>query len=78
MLARLVLAIALVSMIQCFNGDETTPFFDFLGAAAALICLRMGAAYRTAKSGGGVASMSVMRPELVMKSIVPVVMAGVL
>ncbi|KAL0872307.1 hypothetical protein Bca101_022012 [Brassica carinata] len=29
-----------------------------------------------AKSGAGVASMGVMRPELVMKSIVPVVMAG--
>ncbi|KAL0872305.1 hypothetical protein Bca101_022010 [Brassica carinata] len=29
-----------------------------------------------AKSGVGVASMGVMRPELVMKSIVPVVMAG--
>ncbi|RDX86014.1 V-type proton ATPase 16 kDa proteolipid subunit, partial [Mucuna pruriens] len=39
---------------------------------------RMGAAYGTAKSGVGVASMGVMRPELVMKSIVPVVMAGVL
>ncbi|KAL6318415.1 hypothetical protein AAG906_041180 [Vitis piasezkii] len=34
--------------------------------------------YRTAKSGVGVASMGVMRSELVMKSIVPVVMAGVL
>lgn len=40
--------------------------------------LGMGAAYGTAKSGVGVASMGVMRPELVMKSIVPVVMAGVL
>ena len=29
-------------------------------------------------SGVGIASMGVMRPELVMKSIVPVVMAGVL
>ena len=38
----------------------------------------MGAAYGTAKSGVGVASMGVMRLELVMKSIVPVVMAGVL
>lgn len=38
----------------------------------------VGAAYGTAKSGVGVASMGVMRPELVMKSIVPVVMAGVL
>lgn len=40
--------------------------------------LGFGAAYGTAKSGVGIASMGVMRPELVMKSIVPVVMAGVL
>ncbi|MQJ84135.1 V-type ATPase subunit C, partial [Escherichia coli] len=58
-----------------FSGDETAPFFGFLGAAAALVFSCMGAAYGTAKSGVGVASMGVMRPELVMKSIVPVVMA---
>ena len=46
----------------------------------AICCLvaGFGAAYGTAKSGVGIASMGVMRPELVMKSIVPVVMAGVL
>ncbi|GAB4837828.1 V-type proton ATPase 16 kDa proteolipid subunit [Ancistrocladus abbreviatus] len=65
-------------MPSTFNGDETAPFFGFLGAAAALVFSCMGAAYGTAKSGVGVASMGVMRPELVMKSIVPVVMAGVL
>lgn len=43
-----------------------------------LCCAGMGAAYGTAKSEAGVASMGVMRPELVMRSIVPVVMAGVL
>ncbi|WVZ54158.1 hypothetical protein U9M48_005006 [Paspalum notatum var. saurae] len=65
-------------MSSVFSGDETAPFFGFLGAAAALVFSCMGAAYGTAKSGVGVASMGVMRPELVMKSIVPVVMAGVL
>ncbi|KAF3596031.1 hypothetical protein DY000_02023936 [Brassica cretica] len=65
-------------MASGFSGDETAPFFGFLGAAAALVFSCMGAAYATAKSGVGVASMGVMRPELVMKSIVPVVMAGVL
>ncbi|URE27305.1 V-type proton ATPase 16 kDa proteolipid subunit c1 c3 c5 [Musa troglodytarum] len=64
--------------MSTFTGDETAPFFGFLGAAAALVFSCMGAAYGTAKSGVGVASMGVMRPELVMKSIVPVVMAGVL
>ena len=36
----------------------------------------MGAAYGTAKSGTGIAAMAVMRPEAIMKSIIPVVMAG--
>ena len=38
----------------------------------------LGAAYGTAKSGVGVSSMGVMKPDLIMKSIIPVVMAGVL
>eukprot|EP00871_Galdieria_phlegrea_P002732 jgi/Galph1/345/GphlegSOOS_G5048.1 len=53
-------------------------FFGFIGAASALVFSNLGAAYGTAKSGVGVASMGVMRPELVMRSIIPVVMAGVL
>lgn len=38
----------------------------------------IGAAYGTAKSGVGIASMGVMNPGIVMKNIIPVVMAGVL
>jgi len=53
-------------------------FFGFMGATAAVVFSNLGAAYGTAKSGVGVASMGVMRPELVMRSIIPVVMAGVL
>lgn len=60
------------------TADKTAPFFGFIGAASALIFACFGAAYGTAKSGVGIASMGVLRPELVMKSIVPVVMAGVL
>ncbi|CAI0435307.1 unnamed protein product, partial [Linum tenue] len=63
-------------MASTFSGDETAPFFGFLRVASALVFSCMGAAYGTVKSGVGVASMGVMRPELVMKSIVPVVMAG--
>ena len=51
----------------------TKFFFDSVSAATDL-----GAAYGTAKSGVGVSSMGVMKPDLVMKSIIPVVMAGVL
>jgi len=38
----------------------------------------LGAAYGTAKSGVGISSMGVMNPQLVMRNIIPVVMAGVL
>lgn len=42
------------------------------------LIIALGAAYGTAKSGTGIAAMSVMRPELIMKSIIPVVMAGII
>ncbi|PPR82881.1 hypothetical protein GOBAR_AA37832 [Gossypium barbadense] len=48
-------------MSSSFTPDETAPFFGFLGRAAALV---WRAPYGTAKSGAGVASMGVMRPEL--------------
>ncbi|PRP77871.1 vacuolar H(+)-ATPase [Planoprotostelium fungivorum] len=53
-------------------------FFGYIAVAAALGLSCTGAAYGTAKSGVGIASMGVIRPELVMKSIIPVVMAGVI
>ena len=37
-----------------------------------------GAAYGTAKSGIGISTMGVLKPELIVKSVVPVVMAGIL
>merc|ERR1711894_605489 len=55
-----------------------SPFFGVLGASSAMVFSAMGAAYGTAKSGTGIAAMSVMRPELIMKSIIPVVMAGII
>lgn len=55
-----------------------TPFFGVLGAASAIVFSSFGAAYGTAKSGTGIAAMAVMRPELIMKSIIPVVMAGII
>merc|ERR1711981_491191 len=45
---------------------------------AALVFACLGAAYGTAKSGVGVANMGVLHPGMVMKSIIPVVMAGVI
>jgi V-type H+-transporting ATPase proteolipid subunit len=54
------------------------PFFGVMGATAAVVFGAMGAAYGTAKSGTGIAAMAVMRPEAIMKSIIPVVMAGII
>jgi V-type H+-transporting ATPase proteolipid subunit len=63
------------------DGNEPYPyasFFGVMGATSAIVFSCLGAAYGTAKSGTGIAAMSVMRPELIMKSIIPVVMAGII
>merc|ERR1719451_98785 len=58
--------------------NPSNTFFGFMGVSSAIVFANMGAAYGTAKSGTGISSMGVMRPDMVMRSIIPVVMAGVL
>mmetsp|Transcript_91778 Transcript_91778/g.163346 ORF Transcript_91778/g.163346 Transcript_91778/m.163346 type:complete len:178 (+) Transcript_91778:50-583(+) len=58
--------------------DPSANFFGMLGVSSAVVLANMGAAYGTAKSGVGIANLGVMRPDAVMKSLIPVVMAGVL
>ncbi|XP_064545271.1 V-type proton ATPase 16 kDa proteolipid subunit c-like [Drosophila montana] len=53
-------------------------FFCVMGTTSAIVFTALGAAYGTAKSGLGIASMSVKHPELIMKAIIPVVMAGII
>eukprot|EP01015_Nassula_variabilis_P024516 TRINITY_DN469_c0_g1_i4.p1 TRINITY_DN469_c0_g1~~TRINITY_DN469_c0_g1_i4.p1 ORF type:complete len:160 (-),score=43.28 TRINITY_DN469_c0_g1_i4:94-573(-) len=53
-------------------------FFGFMGITCALVFCNLGGAYGTAKSGVGIASMGVLKPELIIKSVLPVVMAGIL
>eukprot|EP00300_Choanocystis_sp_HF-7_P023794 c2503_g1_i1.p1 GENE.c2503_g1_i1~~c2503_g1_i1.p1 ORF type:complete len:179 (+),score=31.86 c2503_g1_i1:1-537(+) len=67
------LMLALVDQCPAYG-----PFFGFMGAAAALSLACLGAAYGTAKAGVGVSVMGVHHPQLVMKCMIPVVMAGVL
>ena len=38
----------------------------------------MGAAYGTAKAGVGISSIGIWKPDIIMKSLIPVVMAGIL
>merc|ERR1719463_80885 len=58
--------------------DPSSSFFGFMGVSAAIVFANLGAAYGTAKAGAGISSMGVMRGDLVMRSMIPVVMAGVL
>ena len=65
-------------MVEADTAIRTEAFFGFIGVSCALIFANLGAAYGTAKSGVGISSMGVIKPELIMKSLIPVVMAGVL
>ena len=49
-----------------------------MGVTSALVFCNLGAAYGTAKSGVGICSMGVLRPELIFKSLIPIIMAGIL
>ncbi|KAL8624863.1 V-type proton ATPase 16 kDa proteolipid subunit [Nucella lapillus] len=63
-----------------YNPESSpyTSFFGIVGVTAAMSFCALGAAYGTAKSGTGISAMAVMRPELIMKSVIPVVMAGII
>ncbi|MCJ1269195.1 v-type proton ATPase 16 kDa proteolipid subunit 2 [Lobaria immixta] len=54
------------------------PFLGMSGIAFAMIFGCAGAAYGTAKSGIGIAGVGTFRPDLIMKSLIPVVMAGII
>jgi len=75
------MATSVMALAAELAGIPTTSyaaFYGYMGCTCALVFSCLGAAYGTAKSGVGVSAMGVMRPELVMKSIIPVVMAGVI
>ena len=54
------------------------PFFSAMGCTAAIVFTCLGASYGTAKSGVGISAMSVLRPDMMMKCSIPVVMAGII
>lgn len=62
------------------EGQAAGPeaFFGFMGVACALVFANLGAAYGTAKSGVGICSMGVLKPDLIIKSVIPIIMAGIL
>merc|ERR1719473_720195 len=64
-------------MVELQVCEPSANFFGMMGVTAAIVFANLGAAYGTAKSGVGISCMGVMRPDMVMRSIIPVVMAGV-
>ena len=60
------------------NADSCSYFFGYMGIASALVFANLGAAYGTAKSGVGICAMGVLKPDKIIKSVIPVIMAGIL
>ena len=58
--------------------DKNSYFFGYMGIASALVFANLGAAFGTAKSGVGIMSMGVLKPDKIIKSVIPVIMAGIL
>jgi V-type H+-transporting ATPase proteolipid subunit len=66
-------------VLQTYYGGGTAySMFGYLGVSASMAFSCMGAAYGTARAGAGLASMGVLSPNVVMRCMIPVVMAGVL
>ena len=53
-------------------------FFGFMGIASALVFANLGAAYGTYRSGVGICHLGILRPDKIIKSVIPVIMAGIL
>ena len=78
MMPALCLRLSLVSWELPPRLFSQVSGFFFVFPGVIMVIADLGAAYGTAKSGVGISSMGVMRPELAMRNIIPVVMAGVL
>ncbi|KAK3676947.1 v-type proton ATPase 16 kDa proteolipid subunit 2 [Recurvomyces mirabilis] len=59
-------------------APKFAPFLGMAGVAFAMIFGCIGAAYGTAKSGIGIAGVGTFRGDLIMKSLIPVVMSGII
>jgi len=54
------------------------PFFGAMGCTAAIVFTCFGASYGTAKAGVGIVAAGVLRPDLIVRNIIPIVMAGII
>ncbi|KAH8393703.1 hypothetical protein KR200_010015 [Drosophila serrata] len=66
------------SLMRLDRYPPYSPFFGVMGVVFSSVFSSFGAAYGTAVAGTGISATAVVRPELIMKSIIPVVMAGII
>eukprot|EP00826_Nyctotherus_ovalis_P065162 TRINITY_DN9571_c0_g1_i4.p2 TRINITY_DN9571_c0_g1~~TRINITY_DN9571_c0_g1_i4.p2 ORF type:complete len:169 (-),score=42.16 TRINITY_DN9571_c0_g1_i4:161-667(-) len=72
------------NMLSVIIAEQTVvqagpeAFFGFFGVTSALVFANLGSAYGVAKSGVSIAGIAIPKPEAIMKSLVPVIMAGIL
>ena len=53
-------------------------FFGYMGITAALVFCNMGAAFGTGKAGVGICAVGAYRTDMIFKSLIPIIMAGIL
>ena len=62
---------------QLEEADKAS-FFGYMGLAGALVFANLGAAIGTYRSGVGICHLGILRPDKIIKSVIPVIMAGIL
>ena len=67
----------MVNELALQEADKAS-FFGFMGIASALVFANLGAAYGTYQSGVGICHLGILRPDKIIKSVIPVIMAGIL
>ena len=67
-----------LALLAAETADQGAAFFAYMGVAAALVFANLGASYGTATSGVGIASLGVIDSSKITKSLIPIIMAGIL
>ncbi|KAH7175858.1 hypothetical protein EDB81DRAFT_836126 [Dactylonectria macrodidyma] len=65
-------------MLDSELSPKFAPFIGMAGVSVAMGFGCIGAAYGTVKSGIAIASVGTLRPDLIMKGLIPVVMSGII
>ncbi|PMD14156.1 vacuolar ATP synthase-like protein 16 kDa proteolipid subunit [Hyaloscypha hepaticicola] len=65
-------------MAESEIAPKFAPFIGMAGICFAMTFGCVGAAYGTAKAGIGISGVGTFRPDLIMKSLIPVVMSGII